>query len=261
VALSPAFYVPAGEGRYESTEWTRGPWSPDHQHAGPPAALLARELRRAGAIPGAHLARVTFEVLRPVPIAPLRCAARVVRPGRRVELVEGDLRGDDGEPLVLARGWRLRREAMDLPEPGGEPPAPPETGDSNVEFPGKQDVGWHTAMDIRFVAGAFDRPGPATAWFRMRGALVEGEAPEPLDNLFSAADAGNGISSILAFERHQFINTDLNVHLHRAPAGEWVALDSVTELSRDATGLAHSTLYDERGPVGRALQTLLVTER
>jgi hypothetical protein len=260
VAVSRAFYVPAGEGRYESTEWTRGPWSPAHQHAGPPAALLARELRRAGELPGAHVARVTFEVLRPIPIAPLECAARVVRPGRRVELVEGELRGD-GQPLVLARGWRLRREPMDLPDPGGEPPAPPDTGDPRIEFPGKQDVGWHTAMDIRFVEGAFDRRGPATAWFRIRDALVEGEAPEPLDHLFCAADAGNGISSILDFGRYEFVNLDLSVHLHRAPDGEWIALDSETALSPDGTGLAHSTLHDERGPVGHALQSLLVSER
>lgn len=256
-----AFYVPAGDGRYESTPWTRGPWSPDHQHAGPPAALLARELRAAGAIPGAHLARVTFEILRPIPIAPLEARARVVRPGRRVELVEAELRGD-GEPLMLARGWRLRREAMDLPEPvDGEPLAPPEAGDPRVEFPGKQDVGWHEAMEIRFVAGAFDRRGPATAWFRIRGELVEGEAPGPADHLFTAADAGNGISAILDFNRHGFVNTDLTVHLHRPPEGDWMALDSVTRMSPDGTGLAESVLHDARGPVGRALQTLLVTER
>ncbi|MDX6699571.1 MAG: hypothetical protein QOE65_2968 [Solirubrobacteraceae bacterium] len=259
--MTEAFYVPAGDGRYESTDWTRGPWSPDHQHAGPPSALLARELRRAGAIPDAHPARVTFEVLQPIPIAPVRVAARILRPGRRVELVEGELRDDDGTPLVLARGWHLRREPMDLPEPGGAPPAPPETGDPRIAFPGQHDVGWHAAMDIRFVAGAFDRPGPATAWFRMRGELVTGEAPSPMDLLFCAADAGNGISAVLDFGRHAFVNTDLSVHVRRAPEGEWVALDSVTALSRDGTGQADSALYDTRGPIGRAVQSLLVTER
>jgi hypothetical protein len=58
-----------------------------------------------------------------------------------------------------------------------------------------------------------------------------------------------------------FVNTDLSVHLHRLPEGEWIALDSVTALSRDAAGLAHSTLHDAHGPVGHALQTLLVSER
>lgn len=256
-----AFYVPAGEGRYQSTEHTRGPWSPEHQHAGPPAALLARELRRAGAIEDGHLARVTWEILAPIPIAPVETSARVVRPGRRVELLEAELRVD-GRPAVLARGWRLRREAMDLPAPAEpEPLPPPAAGTARVEFPGKPAVGWHEATEIRFVAGAFDERGPAAAWFRIRGELVEGEPPDPLDHLFAAADAGNGISGILDFRRHGFVNTDLTVYLHRPPAGDWVALDSLTRLSPDAVGVAESALHDERGLVGRALQTLLVTER
>jgi hypothetical protein len=256
-----AFYVPAGDGRFESTPLTRGPWSPDHQHAGPPAALLARALRRAGSIEDGHVGRVTFEVLRPIPIVAVEVSARVVRPGRRVELLEAELRVE-GEPLMLARGWQLRREAMDLPAPPPADPLPgPETGDPRVEFPNKPDVGWSSAMDIRFVAGAFDAPGPATAWFRIRGELVEGEPPERLDHLFTAADAGNGISGILDFARFGFVNTDLTVHLHRAPEGEWIGLDSRTVLSPDAVGLAESVLHDERGPIGRALQTLIVTAR
>jgi hypothetical protein len=256
-----AFYVPTGEGRFESTPLTRGPWSPDHQHAGPPAALLARALRRAGDIADGHAGRVTFEVLRPIPIAPVEVTARVARPGRRVELLEAELRAG-GEALMLARGWRLRREAMDLPAPpAAEPLPPPETGDPRVDFPNKPDVGWHSAMDIRFVRGAFDERGPAAAWFRIRDELVEGEAPERLDHLFTAADAGNGISGILDFARHGFVNTDLTVYLHRPPEGEWIGLDSTTVLSPDAVGVAESVLHDERGPIGRALQTLIVTAR
>ncbi len=163
---------------------------------------------------------------------------------------------------MLARAWRLRREAMELPAPdAAPPPPPPEAGNPRVQFSGMPDVGWHRATDIRFLEGAFDRPGPAIAWFRMRGELVQGEAPTPLDNLFCAADAGNGISGVLDFRLHGFVNTDLTVHLHRAPAGAWTRLDAVTSLSSDGVGLAESALHDEHGPLGRALQTLLVTER
>ena len=256
-----AFYVAAGERRYESTEHTRGPWSDEHQHAGPPAALLAREIGRAGGIEGAQLGRATFEILRPVPIAALEVEAEVTRPGRRVEMVEARMR-HEGETLMLARAWRLRREPSDVPAPAAAPPPPPPAaGGDRVRFPGMPDVGWHRAMEIRFVHGAFDAPGPALAWFRMRGELVEGEPATPLDNLFSAADAGNGISSVLDFRRHGFVNTDLTVHLHREPAGEWACLDATTFLSADGAGMAESALHDERGPIGRALQTLLVFER
>ena len=96
--MSSAFYVSEG-GRFVSSELTRGPWNPDTQHAGPPAALIGRALEqlpvtpsesRPGA-PGSEQAwfigRITFEILRPVPIAPLTVEAEVVRPGRSVELL------------------------------------------------------------------------------------------------------------------------------------------------------------------------------
>src|SRR4051794_7780693 len=82
--LDEAFYIPDGDG-FRSTELTRGPWDPGSQHAGPPAALLAREIERCSPREGAVIGRVTIEILKPVPIAPLRAEAQVVRPGRTVE--------------------------------------------------------------------------------------------------------------------------------------------------------------------------------
>ena len=83
--MTESFYEPDGES-YFATELTRGPWDPGSQHAGPPAALIGRELERLGGRriggpdgPPAQLGRVTYEVLRPVPIAPLLVSAEVVR--------------------------------------------------------------------------------------------------------------------------------------------------------------------------------------
>jgi hypothetical protein len=96
-------------------------------------------------------------------------------------------------------------------------------------------------------------------WMRMRGALVEGEPPSPLQRLMVAADVGNGVSALLDWRRYLFINTELTVHLLRGPDGEWVGVDAVTHL--DGVGLAESVLWDERGRIGRGAQTLLVRER
>ena len=38
------------------------------------------------------LARLTFEILRPVPVGEVEVAARLLRPGRRCELLEAELR-------------------------------------------------------------------------------------------------------------------------------------------------------------------------
>jgi hypothetical protein len=255
------FYVPAGP-RFESTELTRGPWDPNSQHAGPPCGLLGRELDRAGELEPARRARVTFEILKPVPIAPLTVAAKVVRGGRSVELVEGELRSA-GTPILRARGWRIRTVEIET-SAGGEddrPPPGPDQGEPTDFFPTGFDAGYHTAMEVRFLAGAYLEPGPARAWMRMRVPLVEGEEPEPRDRVLVAADSGNGVSSPLDYRRWLFINADLSVALRRPAVGEWVLLEATTYAESDGVGLTDTRLWDAGGPIGRATQSLLVASR
>ena len=256
-----AFFLPDGP-CFAATELTRGPWDPDSQHAGPPCALLGGELDRAGGIEGARIARVTFEIVRPVPIASLSVTARVVRPGRSVELVEGVLAHGDTE-IVRARAWRIRTEALDLGASG--PPETPLPGPAAAEprdfFPTGFDTGYHTAMEVRFLDGGYLEPGPARAWMRQRVPLVEGREPTPLERLLVAADSGNGVSAPLDYRRFIFINADLSVALRRPPEGEWICLDAVTHAEPDGVGLTDTLLHDSRGPIGRATQSLLVAAR
>jgi hypothetical protein len=268
-----AFFEPDGD-RFVATELTRGPWDPEAQHAGPPAALIAREVERLAGDGPRQVGRLTYDILRAVPIAPLRVEASLVRPGRRVELVEAVL-SDEGGEVVRARAWRLAAADLRLEgeiewdgddagtallRPGSTPPGPNE-GRAVAFFPTGQAVGYHTAMEYRFVAGEFVDPGPATAWMRMRHPLVAGEEPTPLQRVAIAADSGNGISAPLDFRRFLFINVDLTIHLGRPPSGEWVCLDSTTIPDPTGMGLTDTALYDERGALGRAAQTLLVRAR
>ena len=262
--MSSAFYVSDG-GVFVSSELTRGPWDPDAQHAGPPAALIGRELERCPSPTGQtdwQFGRITFEILRAVRIAPLRLTAEVVRPGKSVELLSATLADDEG-PVIAASAWRIARRTLELPGglAGGEPPPGPEHGAARPFFDTGEEVGYHAAMEYRFVAGAFLDPGPATVWMRTGVPLVEGERPSPLQRVLVAADTGNGASATLDLARHVFINVDLSVHLHRMPIGDWICLDAVTIPETNGVGLADSRLYDQRGPIGRALQTLLVRER
>jgi hypothetical protein len=116
-------------------------------------------------------------------------------------------------------------------------------------------------MEYRFVSGSFLGPGPATVWMRMRRPLVAGEDPSPLQRVLVAADSGNGVSATLDWRRFLFINVDLSVHLERMPQGEWVCLDAVTHPQPSGVGSADTLLRDEHGRIGRALQTLLISER
>jgi Acyl-CoA thioesterase C-terminal domain/Acyl-CoA thioesterase N-terminal domain len=251
-----AFYELDGE-RFVPSELSRGPWDPEAQHAGPPSALVAREIARTEPRDGMRVGRITLEIMRPVPLAPLSVSAQIVRPGRSVELLEAALSGPDGE-LIRARAWRVQVGDLRLDEQE-PPPAGPETGGDSDFFSTGQEVGYHTAMEYRFVQGGFLAPGPATVWMRPRVPLVAGEQTTPLERVFIAADSGNGVSAALDWRRTIFINTDLTVHLLREPAGEWVGLDAVTHV--DGVGMADSALYDERGRIGRAVQTLLVRSR
>jgi len=253
-----AFFVPQGD-VFAPTELTRGPWDPDSQHAGPPAGLIAREIERLEGGGGRQVGRIAFEILRAVPIAPLRVEARVVRPGRSVELVEATLADSDGEVTSEVGAGAADPTASTL-RPGYSPLGPHEAAERDF-FDTGQRVGYHTAMDYRFAVGAFLEPGPATVWMRMRQPLVAGEEPTPLQRVLVAADSGNGVSATLDWSRFVFINVDLTVHLNRMPTGEWVCLDAITIPEPTGIGISDTALYDERGPIGRAAQTLLVAER
>lgn len=268
--MPESFYEPEGE-RFVATELTRGPWDPNAQHAGPPAALIGREVERLGrgriggeGGPPAQVGRITYEVLRSVPLGPVRVEAEVVRPGRRVEMFVATLADDRGETLMRAQGWRVRTEAVSFappPGPSSQPTPEPERGELGEFLHTGYEVGYHTAMEYRFLSGAFMEPGPATVWMRMGVPLLPDEPPSPLQRVLVAADSGNGVSAALDWRHYLFINVDLSVHLHRMPEGEWVCLDAITLPEPNGIGMADTLLLDERGPIGRGVQTLLVADR
>ena len=259
--MDPSFYVPDGE-RFVSTRWTRGPWSPDAQHGGPPAALLGRAVERLEAVAGFAVARITVEILRSVPVTTLETTARVVRPGRSVQLAEASLRDADGD-VALARAWLVRRTDQHGLRSSSEPAPTPGPADA----PPVPDLDpWHgpsyfSAMRWRTARGDFMARGPAAIWMSMAVDLVAGETPSPLSRVLVAADSGNGISSELPWDTHLFVNTELTVHLFRPAATEWVCLDARTTIGADGAGLAESTIFDVDGRIGSARQALVVRPR
>jgi hypothetical protein len=246
-------------GAFVATTHSAGPWDPRSQHGGAPAALLTRELQALA--PELRVARATFELLGPVPVGPVEVRAAVVKPGRRFRLAEAEL-AVDGRVVVRARAVLLRRAAVT--EPTGERPlpCPPPDALEPVRFPSSGE-GFHlTAMELRDAGGTWAGAGAARTWFRLRRELVAGEGPATGAALAAAvADFGNGTSFVLPFDGWLFVNTDLTVHLHRDPEGPWVLLEARTTIGPDGAGLASSALYDERGEVGLAAQSLYVDRR
>jgi Thioesterase-like superfamily len=248
--------------RFVPTELARGPWNPNAMHGGAPSALLAYVLARHDPGPAEFVARLTVELMRPVPLAPLQAVARTVRPGRNVQWVEGALIAD-GTEVVRAAALRLRLQSVDVDDavsPAIVAPPPPEAGSApSFEFFDRDAIGYWAANEIRLVQGAIGVAGPATAWLRLRCPVVDDNVPSPFERVAAAADFGSGIGNPLTFVTARAINPEITIHVHRHPDTEWLCLESGAWAETHGVGMAETRLHDVRGPLGRSVQTLLVS--
>ena len=254
---------------YVPTALANGPWDEGALHGGPTAALFAHLCERAvGLTPEPlRLARLSVDLLRPVPTAPLRAEVRIARPGRKVDWVDAVLWAGDVE-VARASALRMRTLPVALPD-GVDPWSRGATGDPRFDR-GPQEAeprrplpvvpGFHDrAMEIRFARSNLDSHGPGQAWMRLGFPLIAGEATSPFMRAAAVADFGNAVGKIVPMTTHRFLNPDLVVAVWRDPVGEWIGLDAVTRLDPElGYGLAEGTLVDEQGPFGRSQQTILV---
>ncbi len=270
--MSESIFLADGE-RFMPTEHARGPWDERALHGGAPAALITSVFEGMQPGAGLRIARLGFELLRPVPFAPLSLSTRIVRAGRRVQELAAELHSGD-ELVCRASALRVQEVPAGLPDP---PPAADveSTGaGTDAQMPGP-DAGEvvrfalddpdrvsfaSSAMEMRWFGDPWQL-GPGRVWMRLRYPLLPGQELTPLARLAGTADFGNGASAVLPFDRFLFINADLSVHLHRPPHGEWIGMDARTLLHDGGTGLAESVLHDVDGPVGRGFQTLVVGPR
>ena len=245
---------------------TRGPWSPDAQHGSAPGALLATCADQMDSGEGMTIARLTVELLRPVPLTPLSVETEVERPGRKVQLLGLSLRAGEKE-VARARVLRIRTTDLELPETLSEDTPPPPLEQGVASLPSwdldPERLSFHShAVEHRFVGGSFNRPGPGVDWIKLQFPIVEGEEILPVARAIAAADFGNGVSWELdRKDGYSFINPDLTVYLNRMPSSEAVCLEARSRYQPNGVGLAESLLWDERGSIGRSVQSLLVDQQ
>ena len=280
------------------TEHARGPWSPQALHGGAPAALFTTAFERMQPGEDLRIGYINVAYLRPLVSAPMELSTRVVRPGRRVQELAGELHSG-GELICRASALRIAAVPEGLPspeDPAAEDPPADDTaaedlpaGERPAEDPaaGPPMPSWaepelpppSAAREVSFALNSSDEPsfgatamemrwfgdpwslGPGRVWMRLRMPLLPGEPATALARVAAVADFGNGVSAALPFDRFLFINADLTIHLTRPPRGEWIGLDARTHLHPGGAGLAESVLHDEHGPIGRAFQTLVVQAR
>ena len=261
VAPVPALFEPAG-GAFAAAASTRGPWDPRMMHGGAPSALLAHALEQLQPAGEFAVSRLTIEFLGGVPLGDVSVQTSLAKPGKRFQIVDATLHA--GERLAcLARAVRLRR--ADVPDaatsPEIAPLPPPDDGEPLPRFVGLEGELFHPdATEIRLVGGRIGS-GHTLTWIRLRGPLLPGVPPSPLARAAAAADFANGLSWILPFKEWLFVNTELTVHLHREPAGEWIGLDARTLTGATGIGVSSAVLHDTGGPFGVCAQSLFVERR
>jgi hypothetical protein len=247
---------------FQPTQFARGPWDAAACHGGPPAALLARAAERA--LPELALARLTVELIRPVPMAGFSIATEIVKAGRATGTTQSVILDADGATRAVAAGLHIARSPAPLfpatlDNSGIVTPrlADAEPGDFPIARIRHDQPGFSRSVTTRYPADDARGSGPATAWMRTIP-LLPGEEPSPFQRICPLADCGNAFSRHAEPDQVQFINADLTVALHREPVGVWMGSRVWSHWQPSGIGLADALLFDDEGPVGRALQTLLL---
>jgi hypothetical protein len=238
-----------------------GPWDPRMQHGSAPAALVVWAAERLPTPVPMQIARVTIDLMRPVPVAPLSIETEILREGRKIQLSAVRLLAD-GVIVVAATVLKIKTQALALP---------PEIADLPIELPGPDQSMVEPAnfasspftrcISMRAARGRFGMIGPAAIWFRVDQPLVAGSAVSQAMRAVVAADFSNGTSPAVDFREWTFINADLTVSFARQPVGEWILLDGETWIGPEGAGLATARLADTSGYFGRAVQSLVIEKR
>ena len=255
---APAYFREV-DGVFVANDPARGPWSADHCHAGPVTGLVVRAAEAAvGA--GKVLTRLTLDVLRPLPVAGLRIGCELVRETRTLSTTRVEVHDLDGTRCIAGTSMHLtRKELGEVPTAAVDAPRFEEAqpGPSLLIGGVHDKPSFGHFNEVRYPPGVTRAPGPKMIWMRVP-ALLEGEAPSPIQSICPLADCGNGISWNATPVEMGFMNTDLTLQIHREPESDWLGSDAVSHWQGNGVGMSHSVLYDTAGPVGVALQTLVL---
>ena len=250
-----ALFVPDGDDAYVATHLTQGPWNPEHQHGGPVSALLAHVVEQVPTLVPMRCGRLTIDLMRTVPVARLETTARIVREGKRVQLVEAAL-VHEGVEVARASALRVRTAdsaaALTHPRRPDESPPPPPTGieESVLAKAGLPVPGFLLALDMHRVTGGLGQGAPACTWFRLKHPVVADVETTPFVRLAALADFTSGTANYLPIDRWSSINADISINMLREPVGDWIAVDAVAHVAGDGIGHSRATLYDATGMVG-----------
>ena len=246
--MTEALFVQEG-GCFVPTGIGVSPWTGKTIGGVPLAALSAHLMNGLPAPAGVmHPARFAIDIFGAVPMAPLEGEARIVRDGRRVQLLEAELRSG-GRTWARATMLRVREDAT---PPGDAPLTRP--------LPGADAPQQRSELCDAVQIGERGQ-GKGARWVNFRPDTVAGEPLSPIERAVMIADFGSGIAPLFSMDEWTFANLDITLYLARLPRGEWLLIDAVSESAGNGVGLAHGLLGDRDGMFGRSTQTVFLAQR
>ena len=210
--------------------------------------LTARAAEQARAeVPELTCSRLTIDMFRPVPLAPIRVTTRPVRAGRRIAVLDVTIE-QDGVPVGQGRAVLLRRSEQPggtfRPAPAWDARTPPQLGPPRSPSTARWTAPWQS-----WPVGDSDGAVADGLWIRDIHPLITGEQLTPVVRAAMAADLASPVSNF-STRGLSFINADYTVYLGRDPQGEYVGIQPSGHISEAGVAAGHCVLHDLRGPVG-----------
>ena len=272
-----AYYTPisrhsADDGvtaHYQSTVHAQGAWNDFEQHMAPATGLMAYELERFFERDDMQIGRISLDILGVIFGGETIVRTQFVRTGKTIELIESTLSTFDKKGVertsIILRAWRMATcdsSAIAALEEPAMLPADTQITDLPV-WHGMQSWsgGFIKSLQARIQT---HRPGKACVWLHSDLPLVAGEPTSDFVRMIGLVDCANGVAGRISpeynLDKWIYPNLDLQIHLHRQPAGQWLGVETIQQFGTQGIGLTSSVLHDAQGVFGHAEQILTVRQ-
>ena len=250
----PGYFYEQEGSTFTPTKVCRGPWDKRWQSGVSLAGLVAHAAEQFPTPVPMFVARLSIDILRPTPMEPAEVVITPLREGKRLQLLEIELRHQD---TVTVRASALRiREGESPPTVPARHALPPDNLPAMT-----RDALFNHICETRMESGGLHDLGDGVVWTRFFGEFVPGVPISPFVQLAMAADFGSGLSCHVDWREWSFANVDISLHLTRMPRGEWLRLAAHTDSAGNGTAVVDSCLSDADGDFGHAHQTLFLDRR
>lgn len=240
---------------FHPTRLAIGPWDKRYQSGVVVNALVAHAVEQTGCPASMTTARLVTDIMKPTLMAPVEPRVRIVREGKRLQLLELELI-QDSVATVRASALRVRTTSS----PATVQPVHAVPAASLPSLSGNRSP-LASICETRLESGGLESLGPGVVWAMITGEIVPGTPISPFVALAMAADMASGTSSIVDWRAWSFANVDISLHLSRMPQAGWLRVAATTQSAGNGVAVVDARLADEQGDIGHAHQTLFLDRR